>query len=1070
MNLGKDASPPEVGQIVQVRTRRFLVDRVEVSPPAGGAVVGLLCLDEDAQGQALDVVWELELEKSILDRDVWRSIGKKGFDDPRFFAAYMRTLRWNCVTATDPKLFQAPFRAGIQIDAYQLEPLRKALLLPRVNLFIADDVGLGKTIEAGLIGIELLLRRRVREIVIVCPPSMLLQWQEEMEGRFGLVFEILNRDYVEGVRQERGFGVNAWATFPRLLVSNKLLIDEFYAAPLRDWLGNIRPGTLLIFDEAHHAAPASGARYAIDSKITRAIRDIAPRFEHRVFLSATPHNGHSNSFSALLEILDPQRFTRGVKVLKRNLKAVMVRRIKQDIREVQGGFPAREVVQVDVSGLPEDAPELVLAKMLDEYRQARTERLKGAPRREQVEAGLLTCNLQQRLLSSVYAFSRTLKVHAKTMERIWVKQETPLDAKRTFATDLLEGSVGADDDLAELAEEELAALEDAQIEEVTRRTASGHDPSAREKALLENMMIAADAAGMQPDARVRYLMSWIRDNLLTGDEWNEKRVIIFTEYEDTLRYLRGCLEDTIARTDNAGERIAVFHGPTPIEKREAIKLAFNEHPSKNPLRILLCNDAAREGLNLQAHCYNLFHFDVPWNPSRLEQRNGRIDRKLQPSDKVYCHYFVYTQRLEDRVLRALVKKTKIIQEQLGSLSQVIDSRLSKLLKGGITHADTGRLVDEIEATGLDEEKGATVEEELEQARERQQDLKRQIDGLRTRIQEAKEWIGLDTEHLREALSCSLEIMGAKPLKSDGKEDGVPSFCFPNLQERYGADPSWAATLDTLRVPPKDGVRGSLWRKESPIRPVVFKAPRELTNSVVQLHLQHRVVQRLLGRFTSQGFVHHDLSRTCLAQADDALARIVLLGRLSLYGRNATRLHEEMLAVSARWQSPDVRKAPLVPFSRTGEEKALTILDHALSNPSFNVSSQVKGQLAAAITQDVDELLPHLESRGEEVRAEATKALAERGRIESEEMVRVLNDQRERVLKQLDDTRAIQIEFEFDDEQERKQFIANRKHWENWLLNVDGDLEREPRRIREFYEAKSVRIEPVGLVYLWPVTG
>jgi hypothetical protein len=178
----KDAAfspPPEVGQIVQVRTRRFLVDRVEASPSAGGAVVGLLCVDDDAQGQALDVVWDLELEKSILDRDIWKSIGKKGFDDPRFFAAYMRTLRWNCVTATDPKLFQAPFRAGIQIDAYQLEPLRKALLLPRVNLFIADDVGLGKTIEAGLIGIELLLRRRVREIVIACR-AILLNLQDDI--------------------------------------------------------------------------------------------------------------------------------------------------------------------------------------------------------------------------------------------------------------------------------------------------------------------------------------------------------------------------------------------------------------------------------------------------------------------------------------------------------------------------------------------------------------------------------------------------------------------------------------------------------------------------------------------------------------------------------------------------------------------------------------------------------------------------------------------------------------------------------------------------------------------------
>src|SRR6516165_5383349 len=215
MNLEKDPArspPPTAGQIVQVRTGKYLVDRVDPASSGAGTLVGLLCLDDDAQGQALDVVWDLELEKSILDRDVWKSIGKKGFDDPRFFAAYMRTLRWNCVTATDPKLFQAPFRAGIQIDAYQLEPLRKALLLPRVNLFIADDVGLGKTIEAGLIGIELLLRQRVRRIVVAAPPSVVLQWRDELDQRFGLTFVVFDRDYVRRMRQERGYGVNPWTT------------------------------------------------------------------------------------------------------------------------------------------------------------------------------------------------------------------------------------------------------------------------------------------------------------------------------------------------------------------------------------------------------------------------------------------------------------------------------------------------------------------------------------------------------------------------------------------------------------------------------------------------------------------------------------------------------------------------------------------------------------------------------------------------------------------------------------------------------------------------------------------
>jgi SNF2 family DNA or RNA helicase len=224
------------------------------------------------------------------------------------------------------------FRAGIKIDAYQMEPLRKALRLPRVNLFIADDTGLGKTIEAGLIARELLLRKKAKTIVVAAPPSVLEQWKAELEERFGLLFELLDRAYLTRMRRERGFGVNPWRTHSRFLVSHNLLIDPAYTDPLREWLGPFLPGSLLILDEAHHAAPASGGRYGIETKFTRAMRDLAGRFAHRLFLSATPHNGHSNSFSTLLELLDPYRFTRGVKVRgKRALEEVMVRRLKEDV-------------------------------------------------------------------------------------------------------------------------------------------------------------------------------------------------------------------------------------------------------------------------------------------------------------------------------------------------------------------------------------------------------------------------------------------------------------------------------------------------------------------------------------------------------------------------------------------------------------------------------------------------------------------------------------------------------------------------------------------------------------------
>src|SRR6202790_1371301 len=233
---------PEVGQIVRVRQRLYLVEGLVAPPrPQDSTLVELSCVEDDAQGQSLEVLWERELDAAVLTGEEWARIAQRGFDPPEYFSAYLNTLRWNCVTSTDASLLQSPFRAGIRLDAYQLEPLRKALLLPRVNLFIADDVGLGKTIEAGLIARELLLRKKIKEIVVSCPPSMLLQWQEELSARFGLQFEILDKEYVQRVRRERGFSVNPWSTHSRFLISHRLLIDEAYSASLRDWLGAFRP-------------------------------------------------------------------------------------------------------------------------------------------------------------------------------------------------------------------------------------------------------------------------------------------------------------------------------------------------------------------------------------------------------------------------------------------------------------------------------------------------------------------------------------------------------------------------------------------------------------------------------------------------------------------------------------------------------------------------------------------------------------------------------------------------------------------------------------------------------------
>ena len=1078
---------PSIGELVEVRSRRWLVEAVE-TPPRESARVSLACADDDAQGQTLEVYWDFEIDRRILEQEAWADLGARGFDPPRHFSAFLHTLRWNCVTATDPNLFQSPFRAGIKIDAYQMEPLRKALRLARVNLFIADDTGLGKTIEAGLIARELLLRKKVRTVVVAAPASVLEQWKGEMEERFGLLFVILDRAYLAQVRRDRGFGVNPWRTHSRFLVSHNLLIDPAYADPMREWLGDLSPGSLLILDEAHHAAPSSGGRYGIETKFTRAIRDLGGRFEHRLFLSATPHNGHSNSFATLLELLDPYRFTRGVPVRgKSALQDVMVRRIKEDIRELQGGFPKRKVCPVVIDGLPADAPELVLSRLLDEYRGVRETRFQDVPARTRAAAGLLVVGLQQKLLSSIEAFAISLARHRKTAREQWERftsgdgraAVSGSDAFVSKAAALFATPPDADDDRAEHTDEENASEEAAQIAAINAATesVSAKRPDAEalwraEQDLLDRMEEVASAARGRPDAKTRTLIRWIDDHLCPDrPRWNERRVLIFTENViGTKRYLREMLEQAIAGTDLADERIETIDGQTAGANRKEIQRRFNADPADDPLRILIATDAAREGLNFQAHCTDLFHFDLPWNPGRIEQRNGRIDRKLQPAPEVRCHYFVLPQRAEDRVLEVLVRKTQTIKRELGSLSKVIDDDIERRLRGGIRHRDARRLAREIEAADLDQEKKRVAAEEIEATRDRQEDLKAQIERCRGLLDRSRRWVDFEPEPFRAALSCSLELLGAEPLQGERAQGGSPVWTFPPLTGQTLADASWTATLDTLRVPRRRNQKLAEWRREAPIRPVVFEDAGVLTDDTVHLHLEQRMAQRLLARFRAQGFVHHDLSRACLVQAGDSIPRVILLGRVCLYGRRAERLHEILTPVAARWIEPSRRAGPLRAYAGEAEARTLHGLESALQD-AHAPSETVHRRLLNTAAQDITDLLPQLEERAEVVARAATDALRNRGESEARQLRVNLERQRQRVEAELAKHEADkdQLTFGLNDEEERQR-QADVAAWRRRLSQFDRDLETEPSRIRQFYEVRARRVEPVGLVYLWPDTG
>ncbi len=1089
------------GRIALVRQRRYLIETVTPAPSYGEAtLVDMSCLDDDAQGQPLSVLWEHELDAQVLEEDGWSAVAEKGFDDPALFAAYLRTLSWNCVTATDPNLFQAPFRAGIRIDAYQLDPLRKALRLPRVNLFIADDVGLGKTIEAGLIARELLLRRRIDRIVVSCPPAMLDQWRDEMEARFGLAFTILDREYVTRMRRERGFGVNPWTTHSRFLISHRLLIDETYVSGLRDWLGEFAPQTLLILDEAHNAAPASGARYAIDSQLTRAVRDIAPRFEHRLFLSATPHNGHSNSFSALLEILDPQRFCRGVRVLKGQLDDVLVRRLKSDIRELEGGFPKRSVVPVKITGLSADAPELVLPQKLDAYRLAREKRLSKESRSRQAAGALVIGGLQKRLLSSIEAFARTLAVHRKSVERALERAIEASAISAAMRTELERLTVGTEFNSADRDIDTDTEIDDVgdkfdpsgvDLDELmTVATAASTDSSQaetqaalrRELAMVDEMREIAEAHRYAADPRIRHIVEWIDTNMCTGlsvtgattPQWNDRRLLIFTEYEDTRGWLQRCLNEAITHTDRASERIAAFTGMTSRHRREEIKRAFNTEPGDHPLRILIATDAAREGLNLQRHCHDLFHFDLPWNPSRLDQRNGRIDRKLQPAEEVFCRYFLFPQRLEDRVLQALVGKVERIREELGSVARVLEHRIAgPIAAEGMRHERVNALAATIQGLQTDDRK-ATIDEELEDARLRQDKLREEVDRLRNRLESSRAQIGLTPAQFRQTLSMSLRLAGAPSLDEldrNGEQgrDAPTRFVFPADANSLARDRSWTAALDALRSPRSRDQSIAEWRRQATIRPVTFEDTGRLGDNAVQLHLEHRVARRLLGRFTAQGLIHHDLSKACLTVAPDAIPRVVLLGRLAVYGPRAARLHEEIIAITARWIDPVRRRGALAPYGRIGEQTTLASLQTALDEAGRrSIPGRVRERLAASAADDIADLRPHLDRRAQELAGEAERRLAERSKAEQRSMIDLLERQKRRI-DQAANRDDLQLSLEFNDAEQR-QLEADRRAWARRLDAIEDELETEPARIAETYSVRTTRVDPLGLVYLWPQTG
>lgn len=216
---GTATAVPEVGRLVEVRGHRWVVAEVDpAGPGATSTVVELRSVEDGRYGESLSVVWDVEPGRRVLPAGSLPEVDDH-FDEPARLAAFLDAIRWGAATSADVNTLQAPFRSGVAVEDYQLEPVARALTAPRVNLLLADDVGLGKTIEAGLVARELMLRHRARRVTVICPAGLTVKWRDELAEKFGLDFTIVNSEQCATLRRTHGSAANPFRVYPLVIVS-----------------------------------------------------------------------------------------------------------------------------------------------------------------------------------------------------------------------------------------------------------------------------------------------------------------------------------------------------------------------------------------------------------------------------------------------------------------------------------------------------------------------------------------------------------------------------------------------------------------------------------------------------------------------------------------------------------------------------------------------------------------------------------------------------------------------------------------------------------------------------------
>ncbi|MEX3930387.1 DISARM system SNF2-like helicase DrmD [Paraburkholderia phymatum] len=679
---------PRVGMLATVRNRRGVVSAVE--PYAASKTSELLHLvtiefsDSDGDPEEI-LLWERERQPVVLEPNALPRVDVDAPMRMHEFLALQRATRWTAITPflsaensecqAEP-VPTAPVYGAVSADDFQLVPLARAMRMPRVSLLLADDVGLGKTVEAGLILAELVRKRRIRRVLIVTPASLRTQWQQEMEEKFSLGFDIVDKASTHRLQKEMGLDSNPWRVLPRIITSYHYLrqpdvLEQFIAncRSTQAHQGAQLPWDLLIVDEAHNLMPSN---FGQDSDLAEMLRLLTPWFEHRLFLTATPHNGHTRCFSGLLEQLDPVRFTRTPAFTDKEramIGDVLIRRLKSEInsQDKEAGRAPRFANRY-LEPLPLYMPraEKELATAVRGFCTALKQQIMAAPEARMVLNFAIEV-LRKRLLSSAVTFADS-----------WLRFKAGLATHdSTSASEVLAARRAVEEDIDDDQERESRSLHAAHVVGAWMHPYLG---------MLESEVASVDAALQalaltelpvtckEPtvDARFDRLRDLIRQRLRNAEAWNrDERLIVFTEYKTTLDYLVQRLEREFGSDTGA---IVQLYGGMSDEERERIKLSFNDPAS--PVQILVATDAASEGLNLQTTARLLLHFEIPWNPSRLEQRNGRIDRHGQARDVTIFH-FVSDDDADLTFVARVLEKVNDIREDLGSVGELFDAAFQR---------------------------------------------------------------------------------------------------------------------------------------------------------------------------------------------------------------------------------------------------------------------------------------------------------------------------------------------------------------------------------------------------------